>query len=64
MATPSATMHRRASRLLDFLDFQYLTTEFGLVKEFLGQRRKGVFLYFDVILCGNEFLGLKQENSH
>jgi hypothetical protein len=39
---------------------KHLTTEFVLAKEFLDLSKKGVILYFDVILCGNEFCGLKK----
>jgi hypothetical protein len=48
---------------LDFLDFQYLTTEFELAKVFQDQTRKGVFLYFDVFPAGNEFFGPKKERN-
>jgi hypothetical protein len=47
----------RGSRFLDFLDFLTLTTEFGLAKD---QSRKGVFPYFHVFLCDNEFFGPKK----
>jgi hypothetical protein len=49
---------------LDFLDFQFLTTEFGLAKEFEDQIRTGIFLYFHVFLRGNDFLGQKKGKSH
>jgi hypothetical protein len=49
------------SRFLDFYNFQYLTTEFGLAKEFKDQSRKGIFLYFHVFLAGDEFLVQKRE---
>jgi hypothetical protein len=39
----------RGSRYFEFLDFQYLKTE--------DQSRKGVFLYFHVLLPGYEFVG-------
>jgi hypothetical protein len=45
---------------LFFLYWQFLTTEFGFAKEFLGQ---GVFLYFHVSLCGNGFLGPEKEKK-
>jgi hypothetical protein len=45
---------------LDCLDIQFLTSEFRLAKEFQNQSRKGVFLYFDVFLPGNEFLEPKK----
>jgi hypothetical protein len=48
---------------LDFLDFQFLTTEFGLAKEFQDQSRKGALLYFHIFLCGNEFLGPKKRKK-
>jgi hypothetical protein len=34
------------SRFLDFLDFQFLATEFGLAKEIQEQSRKGDFSLF------------------
>jgi hypothetical protein len=52
------------SRFLNFFDFQFLTTEFELAKEFKanGKSIKCVFLYFHVFLCGNESLGLKKNH--
>jgi hypothetical protein len=43
-----------------FFDFQYLTAELGLAKEFEDQSRKGVFLYFHISLCGMSFWGPKK----
>jgi hypothetical protein len=37
-------LHIRGSRFLDFLDFQFPTTEFGSAKEFYDQNRTG-FLF-------------------
>jgi hypothetical protein len=54
-------MPTRGSRFLDFLDFQFRTTEFGLAKEYEDQSKKRVFLYFYVLLPGNEFFGSKRE---
>jgi hypothetical protein len=36
----------RGGRLLEFLDFQFLTTEFRLAKEFKNQSRKDFFFIF------------------
>jgi hypothetical protein len=46
-----------------FLDFQYLTTEFGLAKEFLDNNRNGFFLYFQFFLRGNEIWAKKEGQS-
>jgi hypothetical protein len=46
------------------LDFQSLTPEFGLAKEFQDQSSKGVFIYFHVSLPGNEFFGPKTRKIH
>jgi hypothetical protein len=51
---------QKGTRFLNFLDFQSLTTVFGLGKEFSDQNRNGVFFYFHVFLCGNEFFWPKQ----
>jgi hypothetical protein len=42
-----------------FFYFKYLTTEFGLAKEYYNQYRKDIFLYIFVLIFGNEFFGLK-----
>jgi hypothetical protein len=43
-----------------FLDFPYLTLEFGLANKFKDQSREGVFLHLYVFLPGTRFLGLKK----
>jgi hypothetical protein len=43
------------------LDFQYLTTEFGLAKEFQDQSRKGVSFIFMSTCPKMSFLGPKRE---
>jgi hypothetical protein len=53
----------RESRFLDFLDFQDLTTEFGLAKEFYDQSRKGVSFIFMSSCPEMSFFGLKKENN-
>jgi hypothetical protein len=47
-----------------FLDFQFLTIEFGLSKEFQDQMSADIFLYFYVFQCINEYLGPNKRKSH
>jgi hypothetical protein len=52
-------LYNRESRFFDFL---YITTEFGLIKEFKDRSKKGVFKFY-VFLSGNEFFGPKKRKK-
>jgi hypothetical protein len=45
------------------LPCHFLTTEFRLAKIFQDQSKRGAFLYFHAIFCGNELLGTKKDRK-
>jgi hypothetical protein len=53
-------MQTRGSRFLDFLDFQYITTEFGLAKELKTKVEMVFFFIFMSSYAEMSFWGLQK----
>jgi F0F1-type ATP synthase membrane subunit a len=57
-------MRNRGSRFLDFSDFQFLTTEFGMEKNSKNKVEKTFFFIFISSYSGMIFWGPKKRTSH